>query len=72
MSNIWTTAQVAEYCGIKPGSVYRRMERHGVPVHDREPGRGGANRYREDLVRASVAAAPGSGNRTPRKPAPKT
>lgn len=70
MTDIWTTDQVAEHCGIKPTVVSNRMIRLGVPVHDREPGRGGRNRYLADLVRAAVDAAPGKGNRTPRKPLP--
>jgi hypothetical protein len=70
MSEVWTTAQVAEYCHIKDTVVSNRMIRLGVPVHDREPGRGGRNRYLADLVRDKVAAAPGKGNRTPRKPTP--
>lgn len=65
---IWTTPQVAEHCGIKDTVVSNRMKRLGVPVYDREAGRGGRNRYRADLVRAAVAAAPGKGNRTPRNP----
>lgn len=64
---IWTTAKVAEYCGIKDTVVSNRMIRLGVPVYDREPGRAGRNRYLADLVRAAVDAAPGKGNRTPRK-----
>ena len=68
MSEVWTTAQVAEYCKIKDSVVSNRMKRLGVPVHDREPGRGGRNRYLAGLVRAAVDAAPGKGNRTPRKP----
>lgn len=64
---IWTTAEVAKYCGIKDTVVSNRMIRLGVPVHDREPGRGGRNRYLAHLVRAEVDAAPGKGNRTPRK-----
>ena len=64
---VWTTAQVAEYCGIKDTVVSNRMSRLGVPVHDREPGRGGRNRYKAALVQAAVAAAPGKGHGTPRK-----
>lgn len=67
MDEVWTTDQVAEHCGVKPSVVSNKMLRLGVPVHDREPGRAGKNRYRADLVRAAVAAAPGKGNRTPRK-----
>lgn len=66
-AEIWTTDQVAEYCGIKPASVRKAMARWGVPVHDREVGRGGQNRYPADAVRAAASAAPGSGNRTPRR-----
>lgn len=69
MAEVWTTDQVAEHCGIKPTVVSNKMNRLGVPVYDREPGRGGKNRYLADLVRAKVAAAPGKGNRTPRKAA---
>lgn len=68
MTEVWTTDQVAEHCGIKPTVVSNRMIRLGVPVYDREPGRGGRNRYLAALVRAAVDAAPGKGNRTPRKP----
>ncbi len=68
MSEVWTTDQVAEHCGIKDTVVSNRMIRLGVPVHDREPGRGGRNRYLADLVRTATSAAPGKGNRTPRKP----
>jgi hypothetical protein len=68
-AQVWTTDQVAEHCGIAPQSVSNKMARLGVPVHDREPGRGGRNRYLARLVRAKVAAAPGKGNRTPRKTA---
>jgi hypothetical protein len=64
---VWTTRQVAEYCGIKDTAVSNKMRRLDVPVHDREPGRGGRNRYLARLVRAAVDAAPGPGNRTPRK-----
>lgn len=67
MAEIWTTDQVAEHCGVKPSVVSNKMLRLGVPVHDREPGRGGRNRYLAAQVRAAVAAAPGKGNRTPRK-----
>lgn len=69
MTEVWTTDQVAEHCGIKSTVVSNKMNRLGVPVLDREPGRGGKNRYDADLVRAAVAAAPGKGNRTPRKAA---
>lgn len=71
MTEVWTTDQVAEHCGISAASVSNKMNRIGVPVLDREPGRGGKNRYLADLVRAKVAAAPGKGNRTPRKAATK-
>lgn len=67
MSEVWTTDQVAEHCGIAPQSVSNKMNRLGVPVHDREVGRGGRNRYLASLVQEKVAAAPGKGNRTPRK-----
>jgi hypothetical protein len=69
MNEVWTTQQVAEHCGIKDTVVSNRMIRLGVPVHDREPGRAGRNRYLAHLVQAAVASAPGKGNRTPRKPA---
>lgn len=67
---VWTTEQVADYCNIKPSGVSNKMNRLDVPVHDREPGRGGRNRYLAHLVREKVDAAPGKGNRTPRKAEP--
>ncbi|ANZ35271.1 hypothetical protein BBK82_03450 [Lentzea guizhouensis] len=69
---VWTTPEVAKFCGIKDTVVSNRMIRLGVPVYDREPGRAGRNRYLANLVRDAVAKAPGKGNRTPRKPAPPT
>jgi hypothetical protein len=59
MTEVWTTVQVGEYLGVAPTSVRKQMERWGVEVHDREPGKGGANRYRADDVRAARERAPG-------------
>jgi hypothetical protein len=67
VTEVWTTGQVAAHCGIEPQSVSNRMSRLGVPVYDREPGRGGRNRYDADLVKAAVARATGKGHGTPRK-----
>ena len=68
MTEVWTTEEVAAHCGITPTSVRKTMRRWGVEPHDRAPGVGGANRYLADAVRTAAAAAPGKGNRTPRKP----
>ncbi|HEY3478576.1 MAG TPA: hypothetical protein VGL02_06695 [Streptomyces sp.] len=67
MDEVWTTEQVAAYLDIPTSSVRKYMTRWGVTAHDRAPGKGGANRYLADQVRAAKAAAPGKGNRTPRK-----
>lgn len=67
MTEVWNTDRVAEYCGIKPSVVSNRMNRLGVPVHDREPGRTGRNRYLAHLVREASATAPGKGWHGPRK-----
>lgn len=66
-TEVWTTDQVAKHCGIDSTSVRKTMSRWGVAVHDREPGKGGQNRYLADAVRAAKQKAPGKGNRTPRK-----
>lgn len=67
-AEVWTTGQVAEHCGIDAKNVRKYMDRWGVPSVGREPGRGGANIYSAKAVRAAKEAAPGKGNRTPRKP----
>jgi len=69
---VWTTAQVAEHCGIDATDVRKYMTRWGVPSLGRAAGRGGANLYPAKAVRAAKDAAPGKGNRTPRKPATDT
>lgn len=70
MTEVWTTDQVAEHCGIEPRHVRKYMSRWGVPVAGRGIGRAGANLYEAELVRQAAAKAPGKGNRTPRKPSP--
>lgn len=67
-AELWTTEQVAEHFGIDPTSVRKTMSRRGVEVYDREPGKGGQNRYLAEPVREAKKQAPGKGNRTPRKP----
>lgn len=67
MTEVWTTEKVAAYCGIKPESVRKTMRRWGIEPVDRAIGLGGAYRYPADAVKAKKAAAPGKGNRTPRK-----
>lgn len=67
MTEVWTTTEVAAYCGIKPGSVRKTMARWGIEPHDRATGLGGAYRYPVEAVKAKKATAPGKGNRTPRK-----
>ncbi|MBP2341136.1 hypothetical protein JOF41_007390 [Saccharothrix coeruleofusca] len=67
MTEVWTTEEVADHCGIKASSVRETMRRWGIEPYDRIPGRGGANRYPAAEVRAAKQAAPGKGNRTPRK-----
>jgi hypothetical protein len=66
VTEVWTTDEVAAYCGISPASVSNKMIRLGVSPYDREPGRNGRNRYLAEVVRAACDAAPGKGNRTPR------
>ncbi len=67
-AEVWTTEQVAEHCGIAPANVRKAMSRWNIPAIGREPGRGGANLYSAKAVRAAKEAAPGKGNRAPRKP----
>lgn len=64
MSDVWTTDQVAEFLGIPARNVRKQLARWGVQVYDREPGRGGANRYLAEHVRTAKANAPGKGWRT--------
>lgn len=64
MTELWTTSQVAEWWGIAASAVPSTLQRRGVPVDSRAPGRGGQNRYRADLVRQAKARAPGRGART--------
>jgi hypothetical protein len=67
VTEVWTTEEVAAYCGIKPESVRKTMARWGIRPHDRATGLGGAYRYPAESVKAKKAAAPGKGNREPRK-----
>lgn len=69
MTEVWTARQVAEHCGIATRSVRNTMLRLGVEPIPGTYGPGGALCYRADDVRQARAAAPGKGNRTPRKPA---
>lgn len=68
MTEVWTVREVAAHCGIAPGSVRNTMIRLGIQPVDQH-GPGGGNRYPADEVRRARAAAPGKGNRTPRKSA---
>lgn len=65
---LWGKQEVAEYVGIRVGSVPKWIKRHGVPVAGQsDPNRGGvASLYHPADVRAAKAAMPGKGNRTPR------
>lgn len=56
---MWTTEQVAEFLGIPARNVRKQLSRWGVGVHDREPGKGGANRYLAEAVKEAKAKAPG-------------
>lgn len=59
MTEVWTTDQAAEHLGIPARNVRKQLARWGVQPHDREPGRGGANRYLAADVRDAKANARG-------------
>jgi len=63
---LWTTSQVAEYCGnIKPATYRDYVNRQGAPKHvSRQPGRGGQDLYDADAVRTWHARRPRQGART--------
>lgn len=67
--DLWDRHQVAEFLGLSPGSAKAWLWRNSVPVAGHGPPDRGrvANLYRPADVRAAQAAAPGKGNRTPRK-----
>lgn len=71
MSELWNRRQVADFLGVSLSGAAKWLTRHAVPVAGHAPPeRGGVSSlYREADVRAAKAAAPGKGNRTPRKPA---
>lgn len=60
----WNTEQVGQWWGIDETAVSSTMQRVGVPVSSREPGRGGRNRYRVELVRDAKTRTKGRGART--------
>lgn len=60
-TEVWTVSEVAAWWGIAESAVSSTMARCGVPVYDREPGRGGRSRYQVVLVRRARADAPGRG-----------
>jgi hypothetical protein len=65
MGERWTTAQVAEYCGVRP-STYRDYVSDGRapgPLPERDP-QSGAKLYDADAVREWHANRPGAGART--------
>lgn len=62
---LWTTAQAAEHCGIKPSTYRDYIHRQGAPSHvSRQPGRGGQDLYDAAAVREWHAARPRQGART--------
>lgn len=65
MGERWTTAQVAEYCGVRP-STYRNYVSEGRapgPLAERDP-ESGAKLYDADAVKVWHASRPGPGSRT--------
>jgi hypothetical protein len=63
-TEVWTTEEVARWWPVGETAVSSTMQRAGVPVDSREPGRGGRNRYRADQVRAGRVHTLGRGART--------
>jgi len=61
---LWTTAQAAEHCGVRPSTYRDYVSRQGAPKHvSRQPGRG-QDLYLAEAVRAWHAKRPGRGART--------
>lgn len=62
MTDRWTTAQVADYCGIRPGTYRDYVNRQGAPgpLRERDPDTG-AKLYDVDAVKAWHANRPGRG-----------
>lgn len=67
--SLWAVDEIAEYLGIRRTSVRGWIRRHQVPVAGYSAPHQGrvASLYRPEDVRAAAEAAPGSGNRTPRR-----
>lgn len=62
---LWTTAQAAEHCGVKPKTYDYYRKRLGAPNPvRREPGRGGQDLYDPSEVRTWQANRAGRGTRT--------
>lgn len=62
---LWTTAQAAEHCGVKPKTYTYYVLRQGAPAAvSRQPGRGGQDLFDAEAVRAWHANRPGHGART--------
>jgi hypothetical protein len=65
MTELWTTAEAAEYLGASSaGSGRKTLSRLGVAPVSREPGRVGQNLYDATKVRAAKARMPGRGKRS--------
>lgn len=71
MPELWTTTEVADRYGIKVESVPSSMRRLGVPVHSREAGRKGQNKYDAALVCAAREKMAGQGFRSDLNSTPK-
>lgn len=65
MGERWTTAQVAEFCGIQPSTyrAYVSQNRAPAALPERDP-ETGAKLYDADAVRAWADSRPGPGART--------
>jgi hypothetical protein len=62
---LWTTAQAAEYCGVKPVTYGYYRTKLGAPDPvSRQPGRKGQDLYDPEAVRAWQANRTGQGART--------
>jgi hypothetical protein len=62
---LWTTAQAAEHCGVRPSTYRDYVHRQGAPGHvARQPGRSGQDLYDAAAVRKFQANRKGQGSRT--------
>lgn len=64
---LWTTAQVAEHLGVRPGTFRDYRQRLDPPPPlpvSSQPGRGGQDLYDAAAVRQWHAKRPGRGHRT--------